>query len=230
MSYLIAQILFCLALAALLGFIIGWLVRGSRCEGELARLRAELSRAPVAAAVAETPKPDDLKRIEGIGPKIEEILRASGIGSFAALAAATPESLRKILASAGERFRMHDPSTWPDQARLAVDGRWAELEEYQDLLVGGRDGTTPQLPGDDLKMIEGIGPKIEQLLKADGIETWAQLAATNVETLHGILARAGEHFRIHDPASWPDQARLAAEGRWKELEEFQDVLLGGRES
>jgi hypothetical protein len=45
-----------------------------------------------------------------------------------------------------------------------------------------------------------------------------------------ILRRAGNRYKMHDPTSWADQAKLAAEGRWKELDEFQDVLLGGRET
>jgi hypothetical protein len=51
-----------------------------------------------------------------------------------------------------------------------------------------------------------------------------------VDRLKSLLRRAGDRYRMHDPTSWPDQARLAAEGRWKELDEFQDVLLGGRET
>jgi predicted flap endonuclease-1-like 5' DNA nuclease len=139
MSYLIAQILLCLALAALLGFIIGWFMRGSRCEGELARLRAELARAPVAAAVAKIPEDDDLKRIEGIGPKIEQLLKAEGVETWAQLAETKVETLQGVLARAGERFRIHDPTSWPDQARLAAEGRWKELEEFQDVLLGGRE-------------------------------------------------------------------------------------------
>ncbi len=81
---------------------------------------------------------------------------------------------------------------------------------------------------DNLKKVEGIGPKIEQLLNDDGIFTWAQLAATTVETIQGILRRAGDRFRMHDPATWPDQAKLLAEGRLEELKKFQDFLKGGR--
>ena len=44
-----------------------------------------------------------------------------------------------------------------------------------------------------------------------------------MDRLKGILRRAGDRYRMHDPTSWADQAKLAAEGRWKELDEFQDV-------
>jgi hypothetical protein len=47
--------------------------------------------------------------------------------------------IKKILSDVGgERYAFHDPSTWPDQARLIVDGRIEELKEYQNFLKGGR--------------------------------------------------------------------------------------------
>ncbi|WP_420154248.1 helix-hairpin-helix domain-containing protein, partial [Siphonobacter sp.] len=61
-------------------------------------------------------EPDDLKVIEGIGPKIEQLLNNEGISSFTQLAAASPERIKEILNAAGSRFQMHDPTTWPDQA------------------------------------------------------------------------------------------------------------------
>ena len=81
---------------------------------------------------------------------------------------------------------------------------------------------------DDLKKVEGIGPKIEGLLNDDAIFTWSQLAATAVDRLRDILDQAGPRYRVHDPASWPDQARLAAEGRWEELANMQDLLRRGK--
>lgn len=80
----------------------------------------------------------------------------------------------------------------------------------------------------DLKVIEGIGPKIEELLKASGIKTWQDLAAVDNSTLKNILVNGGDRFQMHDPASWSDQAALAAEGKFKDLEEYQDLLIGGR--
>ena len=82
-------------------------------------------------------KADDLKKIEGIGPKIAEIFAEAGISSFAALAKADPEKLKEILAEAGGRYAAHNPTTWPEQAQLAADGKWEELKEWQDKLDGG---------------------------------------------------------------------------------------------
>lgn len=87
----------------------------------------------------KTPKLDDLKIIEGVGPKIETLLKEGGINTWAELAEASEERLKEILDAAGPRYQIHDPSTWPAQAKFAADGKWDELKEYQEMLIGGRD-------------------------------------------------------------------------------------------
>ncbi|HEX5112565.1 MAG TPA: 30S ribosomal protein S1 [Saprospiraceae bacterium] len=95
--------------------------------------------APKAKASKAKASGDDLKIIEGIGPKIAEILHAAGINTFAELAAANPESIRGILAEQGSRFKVHDPETWPKQAQLAVEGKMDELQALKDSLKGGKE-------------------------------------------------------------------------------------------
>ncbi len=85
----------------------------------------------------ETPEPSDLKRIEGIGPKISSMLHENGILTFEQLAAADTDHLSQILIDAGLR-RLADPATWPEQAGLAAAGKWDELAKLQDELQGGR--------------------------------------------------------------------------------------------
>jgi predicted flap endonuclease-1-like 5' DNA nuclease len=81
-------------------------------------------------------------------------------------------------------------------------------------------------PADDLKRIKGIGPKISGVLQAASINTFAQLAETDVERLKQILIEAG--VRLTDPGTWPQQAGLAAAGDWEALKRLQDELKGGR--
>jgi predicted flap endonuclease-1-like 5' DNA nuclease/uncharacterized membrane protein YeaQ/YmgE (transglycosylase-associated protein family) len=81
--------------------------------------------------------PDDLTVVEGIGPKIAEILRARGITTFTALAAMSASGLQAILDAAGPNFKLAVPQTWPEQAALAAQNRWAELKALQDRLVVG---------------------------------------------------------------------------------------------
>lgn len=92
--------------------------------------------------VAEAPKadvkPDDLKKIEGIGPKIAEILVNAGIPTFEALSNTDAAKVKEILSEAGNRYKMHDPTTWPTQAKMAAEGKWDELKVWQDEHDGGR--------------------------------------------------------------------------------------------
>ena len=89
-------------------------------------------------AAGSRPEGDDLKVIEGIGPRIEEVLKAAGVTNYAALAQLRPGRLQTIMREAGKR--MAKPDTWPEQARLAADGEWQALKELQDSLKRGVPG------------------------------------------------------------------------------------------
>ncbi len=80
----------------------------------------------------------------------------------------------------------------------------------------------------DLKMIEGVGPKIAQILNTAGIKTFDQLAKTNVKALREILAAAGPRYKMHNPTTWKKQAALAAKGKWEDLTKLQGELMGGK--
>ncbi len=82
-------------------------------------------------------KGDDLKKIEGAGPKAAEALVAAGIDTFAKVAASTPEKLSEVLTEASSRLSHIVTDTWPKQAALAAEGKWDELKELQDKLDGG---------------------------------------------------------------------------------------------
>lgn len=93
---------------------------------------------PPVEAVGEavTPSVDDLRRIEGIGPKVAALLNEAGIVTFAQLAATPVQRLRELLQAAGLRFM--DPETWPQQAVLAAHADWDGLAALQAQLKGGR--------------------------------------------------------------------------------------------
>jgi len=93
--------------------------------------------APAPVEPAIPPKPDDLKRIEGIGPKISALLQEAGIRTYAQLAAATTSRLEEILAEAG-LSSLAKPATWPEQASHAAAGDWETLKALQNELKGGR--------------------------------------------------------------------------------------------
>ncbi|WP_055442757.1 50S ribosomal protein L21 [Lacinutrix himadriensis] len=87
------------------------------------------------AAKKATGKADDLKKVEGIGPKIAETLVEAGIATFADLAKTDAAKISEIIA--GVRGS-HVTDTWPAQAKLAADGKWDELKKWQDELDGGK--------------------------------------------------------------------------------------------
>ncbi|MBC3845914.1 50S ribosomal protein L21 [Winogradskyella echinorum] len=106
-----------------------------KVEAKAAAPKAEKAAPKKAAPKKATGKADDLKKIEGIGPKIASTLVEAGIATFADLAKAKPEAISEIIA--GVRGN-HVTDTWPAQAKLAADGKWDELKKWQDELDGGK--------------------------------------------------------------------------------------------
>ncbi|MBC7883855.1 MAG: hypothetical protein H7X99_00165 [Saprospiraceae bacterium] len=179
---------------------------------------------------------------------MEEILKENGINNFAVLSSTSQEDLRAILNKYGDKYRIIDPNTWPQQAGLANDRNWKELITLQKALDTGRSDTPTQgetdsklekflikigvirrWTQDDLKAVEGIGPKIEELLHNAGIKTWKALSETAVSSIQSILDAAGPKFKLADPETWPKQSELAAEGKWDEFQTYQDFLIAGKE-
>jgi len=154
-------ILVVLIVAALLGFIIGYLLRKGKyrryliLEEENEQLKAKLDAClhqkekekvtvPFDAVAAQTAFgskiwENDLKIVEGIGEKIEMILKNRGIATWQKLSE-TPENeiMKILLADGGPSYRIHEPRTWPTQALMASHGKWTQLKEYQDQLIRGR--------------------------------------------------------------------------------------------
>ena len=190
-------------------------------------------------------KPDNLQIIEGIGPKMESILKENGVSSHSDLGDMKLSEIQAILDKYGDRYKIIDPKMWAAQAQLAGAGKFDELIDYQKKQGGNNNSNTGQTDSklekfliktgalkafkqDDLKAIEGIGPATDKLLKENGINSWRDLANTSVERLQEILTGAGSRFGLSDPGTWPKQAELAADGKFDELREYQDFLDGGK--
>jgi predicted flap endonuclease-1-like 5' DNA nuclease len=129
--------------------MIWWWLREPEEEERLARhapapvAHQEAPEEPEQEAEIEEPQqavePDDLKIIEGIGPRMAGVLQNAGIQTFKALAALDPQRIEEILAAEDPNLsRLANPATWPEQAGLAAEGRWQDLEKLQDELKGGR--------------------------------------------------------------------------------------------
>jgi len=232
------------------------------------------------AAGISIAKENDFTAIEGIGPQINVLIHAAGIHSFKALSDAEPSRIQEILDAAGSNFKMANPGTWPDQANLACNNRWPALKALQDILDGGvyPDASKPSSSGnagdaakmkkleselatyrekeqessrtvsvadddkakaagftmrrkgnqDDFTIIEGIDPKINDLIHADGIHTFSALADTDIGVIQKILEKAGSSFTLADPETWSAQSDLAARNEWEKLMTWQDELDGGK--
>ncbi|MFN7116123.1 MAG: hypothetical protein ACK4TA_04950, partial [Saprospiraceae bacterium] len=164
------------------------------CEADKEVLKSKLNQAGAVLGVTDRglavdynslfPK-DNLQIFEGIGAKIEQVLKSVGITTWAQLAVSRTDDLVRILEEAGPNYRIHNPSSWPQQAQLADAGRWEELIAYQKQLGATTEADSPAKieklvmrtlgfsnNPEDLQIIEGIGAKIEQLLKDAGIRTW----------------------------------------------------------
>jgi predicted flap endonuclease-1-like 5' DNA nuclease len=139
--------------------------------------------------------------------------------------AISPEARHQMIAEAAwRRF----------EARGFVHGfhepDWIDAEQEVSAKLGGSSthGFKTQVKGqDNLEIIEGIGPKIAELLIQAGIPTFAALAAAPVDKVQAILTKAGPNFLLAKPDTWGQQAALAARGAWAELRRWQDELTGG---
>ena len=238
----------------------------------------DLAAAKAAGIIIKTE--DDFSAIEGIGPKINELIHADGIATFCELAEVESTRLQRILDDAGANFKLANPGTWPDQAMLACNNRWSALKALQDILDGGvypdpsafADGKRsitenaqhldridelqqkiddmqrgPQIDiglaraagftpkgadvneQADFTVVEGVGPKINELIHAAGIHTYLELSQTDVSVVQKILDDAGPNYQLARPKTWPAQSGLAASNQWEALKAWQDVLDGGEE-
>lgn len=181
---------------------------------------------------------DQLSKIEGLGDFLEKKLNNIGIFSYADIANWTPDRIREVTQQIGYIPGRIEKDDWVGQAALLL--QQATIEEYdaQEMdtePVTSDEKAAPTLASptgkkpDNLKIIEGIGPKIEQVLKSAGIKEWSDLAAADPGRLREVLEEAGDQYRMHNPYTWPLQARLAAGGRWEEFNTYQEELKGGKE-
>jgi predicted flap endonuclease-1-like 5' DNA nuclease len=206
MPYTLAKGFVWVAIAMLLGIVIGWLLRSIVAKRQVARARAHH---------VDTAEMERLRgRIANLEPVVAERDRLKEELTTSRTATRPPTERAAETGSSNGKPIVAPPAapttpTTPDVAgATAVLGRAIAL--------------------DDLKVVEGIGPKIESLCNGIGIRTWFDLATTEVSLLRTMLADAGSRFRTHDPGTWPQQADLLAHGRWADFKHLTDELQGGR--
>ena len=82
---------------------------------------------------------------------------------------------------------------------------------------------------DDLTIVEGIGPKIQELFHNYNVNSWKELGEISVSRCQEILNTGGERYSVHNPGTWPRQATMANNGEWQTLKDWQDILDHGKE-
>lgn len=172
--------------------------------------------APVAAApVVEEAAPvveevvEEAPVVEEAAPVVEDVVEEAPVVQEAAPVVEEVVEEAPIVAAAPAPAKEEKPKTSKSQKITLPSGK--------------------KIKQDDLKVVEGIGPKIEGLLNEADIKTWADLADAPQEKVQAILDEAGPRYRMHNPATWAKQAVLARDEKWAELEEYQDKLDGGKE-
>ncbi|MEM9930215.1 MAG: helix-hairpin-helix domain-containing protein, partial [Bacteroidota bacterium] len=166
---------------------------------------------------------DDLTQIEGVGTFLQQKLYDEGYYTYAAIANLSSAEIEELTGKIGYLPGRIEKDDWVGQAKkLMAAPKKADKKSTK------KTTKKKKSKADNLKVIEGIGPKIEGLLKDAGIKTLDQLAKTPVDDIKAVLTKAGDRYRIHDPGTWPSQARLAANEEWDLLKQYQDDLDGGK--
>ncbi|MFN3852393.1 MAG: DivIVA domain-containing protein [Spirosomataceae bacterium] len=141
-------------------------------------------------SIFDEPKTDDLTIIEGIGPKIADLLNDNNIITFADLAKTPPFKVKEMLENAGSHYAMHDPSTWTEQALLAATGRFDELEALKDRLIGGREVEEEIIPQPEPEPIVIPEPVVEQPLNFPPADTITEDMLEKVNKVKAAIRKA----------------------------------------
>jgi len=198
-------------LAALFGAIFGWLLKSLFCncddeKNEIESLKSKNNKLEedLKTCLAKKPTVDttEIDRLNALNNKLDTDLKAC---------------LAKEI-----------PGT-PISSNLgAIATSITETEPTLDFNAGlAKAVLGKKIIADDLKVVEGIGPKISDLFNNEGIFTWYQLSVASIEKCQAVLNTGGKRYEIHNPSTWPQQAGLAFEGKWEELNALQDRLDGG---
>ena len=187
----------------LLGGLIGWLLNRCMCKC-CCKPSANLLTTSAPATPAAPAKLADFS-----APAAKE----SSLVTSAAPAMATP--VAKTASPA--------PATTPKPAAPKALPKTAAVID----LAAAKKAGFALKNANDLTVIEGIGPKINELFNNAGVKTFAQLAKQTLPQMRKVLDDGGSRFRIANPSTWGQQAVLAAENKWDELKKLQDNLSGG---
>jgi predicted flap endonuclease-1-like 5' DNA nuclease len=173
---------------------------------------AELIRLRTKVVGLEHAKADLERRRDELMQRISAVASIDVDGMREAISRLEAENAQLRRASTASQGRVIDLRSDPP----VIEGAPVDVTSEPDLDEAA-DVLGYRIERDDLKAIDGIGPKIESLCHGIGITSWRSLADADPDDLRTMLEDAGPRYRVHDPASWTRQAELLATGRWDEL-------------
>ena len=157
---------------------------------------------------------DDLTKIEGIGPFLQQQLYNIGVHTYEEISSWDTERIREVTREIGYFEGRIEKDRWVEQA--------AQLAAQQPV----QDAPAAPLSTDtsDLTVMEGLNEHAAQALVSAGIESWEALSECSAEQLQDILEASDLSELMPIAGSWPTQARLAKSGDWAVLKEYQEEL------
>ena len=225
-----------LVFAALIGGVVGWLLRsiGASKLGEAAAAKEEADR--LRGRVAE---------LDGVASNLERLM-----AEMEQQQAQLPAAAATVVGSVGPddlvalRKQVDEQQHWISELRVRLWNSEAKNRDLQSVVDAHIVAAAPPEPDlaegarvlgqpvrqNDFTLIEGIGPAISHLLVNRGLTTWWSLANADLALLRSMLAEGGPKYQVHDPTSWPQQARLLANGDWQQFLGLVDALRDGTDT
>nr|WP_298792415.1 hypothetical protein [uncultured Allomuricauda sp.] len=153
------------------------------------------------------------------------------IGSYWGKAKSSSDKEMELLQSENETLKTQLEACQKEQSQVITPPKVetpSALTENKFNATAAKEAFGKKIKENDLTLVEGIGPKIQGLFHGQGIKTWKALSETSTVKCQELLTSAGKRYRIHDPASWPMQAKMAYKGQWEELAKWQIKHKSGK--
>lgn len=214
MSHLLST-LSCCWFWLIAGVLIGWLLNRWLCRCCCKSKSTPPANTSQPSTSTSMPPPQSSALLDSPPPSNS----TNAAIAAAPVAKATPKAAPKTA-------KPKAPAKAPAISKSAAPKKAAPKAASFDLAAAKAAGFTIK-KADDLTVIEGIGPKINDLFKENGVKTFAQLAQQTVPQMRAILDKGGARYRIANPATWAQQSALAADNKWAALKTLQDELSGG---
>lgn len=225
-----------LVLAALIGGVVGWLLRSLGRGGGAGTAPLDAARDDATRARARITQLEDAVAHLELSLVDAQQRPAATVAPDEPLAPPVPSAEMSELTR-----KLAEQQHWISELRVRLWNSEAKNRDLQAIVDSHVVAAAPPDPDlaaaahvlgmpvrlNDFTVIEGIGPAIAHLCVNRGITTWWSMANADLSVLRSMLAEAGPKFQVHDPTSWPQQARLLANGEWEKFRRLVDALRSG---